>query len=139
MWERWSRRGVLRAGVAGAVFVLSGCTSDIHVPEKRPGEPDIGIKNCRSEGITIRVTVTDAATEETVHDQTHTVPPNYCGEEGPSYYVEEVWTEPGKYAIRVSGERLTPVEKTTTASEREIETDTETCWIRVDETIAITT
>lgn len=137
MSPRFSRRTVIQTGIAGAALALAGCGSDIYVPEERPGEPDIGIENCRMEGITLRVTVTRVATDETVHDETHTVPPNYCGEERPSYYLEAVWTEPGEYAIRASGERLAPAERTTTVTERETETDAATRWVRVDESITI--
>lgn len=79
------------------------------------------------------MTVTYVKTGETVLDATHTVPADYCSDMGPSYYIEEVWVDPGEYRIRAEVDRMNPVEQIVTLSETAVKEDTGTRSIIIDD------
>ena len=126
-----TRRRFLRAAAVVCVPLLSGCASDVHWPEDVPGQPDLVLKNCHSEAVELRVSVRHVETDETVHDESHSVPGDFCSDMGPSYHIEQVWTSPGEYAVRAAGDGVESAEGTVTLSELEVDEDTGTRSIHV--------
>ncbi len=128
-----SRRGLL--GALGGVAVgaaLAGCIGAA-TPEEHPDAPDLMLRNCTDQSHTVALAVTDTDSGETVHDQSHDVPGGYCGDEGPSRNVEEVWTDPGEYRISATVEDASDAEGTVTLSESDIDGKTGTRTVRIDE------
>lgn len=111
---------------------LAGCSVEPS-SDGDGGQPDIVIKNCHSESETLQVTVTRVETDETVHDESHTVPGDYCSDMGPSYEIGSVWTEPGEYLIGAEGAGLESTEATVSLSEHAVTNDTATREIHVDD------
>lgn len=128
-----SRRRFLCVASLGMAAALAGCTSDVYVPEDLPGGPDLALKNCHAEAVDVHVIVTFVESGETVHDATHTIPGDFCSDVGPSYYVEEVWVDPGEYRIRAEVPGMGAAEATTTLSEVDVREDTGTRSIHVDD------
>lgn len=136
-----SRRSFCAAIAVPSVAVsLAGCSSnDVHVPSDQPGQPDIQLKNCRSESVTVQVTVTYVETGETVYDDSHSVPGDYCSDMGPSYYLEEVWTDPGEYRIRAEASGVGSDEATVELSKSAVEDDSATRSVRIDSGVTVIT
>ncbi|MFC7080509.1 hypothetical protein ACFQJ6_10660 [Halorussus caseinilyticus] len=135
MTPRPPRRRVLRAAFVGfASVTLAGCTTDdIDSPEDRPGRPDIQLKNCYADSKEVRVVVTYLETGESVYDETHVVPGDFCSDAGPSYNLEAVWTEPGAYRVRVEVPGIGASEATVDLSEQAVGDDTATRSVYVDD------
>lgn len=128
------RRAILRRAALASVLVpLAGCSTELYSSEDGTGQPDIVLKNCHSEPKTVQVTVTHVETGETVYDETHTVPEDYCSDVGPSYELETVWTDPGEYVIRAEAEEMEPAEATVLLSEHAVTNDTATREIHIDD------
>lgn len=128
------RRRILRSlgSIVGITWV-AGCTVETRAPAGNSQQPDLVLKNCHSESKAIQITVTYVANDEIVHDETHTVPENYCSDMGPGKNISDVWTQPGEYRIDAEVQGMAPVEETVTLSEGEVKNDTGTRVISVDD------
>lgn len=95
--------------------------------------PDLLLRNCLDRATDVEVTVTRSATDETVHDGTHAVPTDSCSDFGDPVEVDSVFEHAGEYVVRAVTDGFDPASATVSITAAEVEGDTATRTIRVDE------
>lgn len=123
-----TRRRLLGACGAAAVGAVAGCVSR----DPDSDQPDLVLKNCTGDPVTLSVSVTGPS-GETVHDEDHEVSGDACSDIGPSQEVDGVWTDPGEYRIEADADGFDAVGSTVDASQSAIEGETFTRTIRLDD------
>ena len=124
-----SRRSLLRALAPFSVLTVGGC---VDVGYESP-TTDLTLQNCTDAAIDVTVTVTRVESGNIVHDESHSVPEDYCSDVGDEVAVESVFDDAGDYLARADVAERDPVETTVSITETEAEDDTDVRRIRIDD------